>query len=178
MQSMNTMFNTIRGASPRTKSAEKDKSTEDSLSSGQVMTPPRSPKSQAAIEKCMSAIEECRLVLAGGASCHRDDDLLHELALSKNGLQFSTTGVALPSGRLPREPLENSFEEDNDEPPPKVERPSSGKVKAALRDASWENASWEEQEQGGKPRLFRKARFFRWPKPLARMLLEVEARGC
>ncbi|KAJ1480034.1 hypothetical protein T484DRAFT_1957529 [Baffinella frigidus] len=165
----------------------------------------RSPRSQAAIEKCIAAIAECRAVLAerkedeSSDACH-DDDLLEKIALRAGQAQRGrhlSTGRAEFNKSLPSKDMTRWLDDTPGEPPavaslPLASRslktgtsstaappsPESVVVKKALRDASWENAAWEFQT--GKPREFRKKTFLGslWPKPSAKMLMEVEARGC
>ena len=146
-------------------------------------TPQKSPRSQAAIDKCMAALENCKAVLAQSAengSSHDDDLIMRELFfLASQGQGSLSLAAGSPYALLKSPtyiPRGVAFEIDTlrwDDCPVVVET-SGGMVKEKMRDASWENASWE--AQGGRPRVFRTP--YRWPKPSAAMLLEVEARGC
>ena len=198
MQSMNKMRDAMRGASSQTKSAEEDTimdATSPRASFNHAIgaangaskrrnygdsTPQRSPRSQAAIDKCMASLENCKAVLAQSAengssdACHDDDLLLRELALLASQAQGS---LLLASGSpcalrksptyIPRGVASDMLRWDDSAV---VAETSSGVVKEKLRDVSWE-------AQGGGPRVFRKTPY-RWLTPSVEMLLEVEARGC
>ena len=150
--------------------------------------PTRSPKSQAAIEKCMAAIEECKAVLAQSGSS--DDDFLHELALHA-GKALDGSAIATGSSRaFPKKPphiqVESTCKEDmhrwledvtTDCVPPTYRTPTPAAnswVMEALKDTSSEGGS----PNASSPKVYRKSPYIRRPRPTPEMLLEVEARGC
>ena len=248
MNSMNRMFNAIRGASSQQKEATASESAEEASANGfakgdrvssesalsgsstppldrsNSMTtcdpprintmalpsvslsflvaadhasspPPRSPKSQAAIEKCMAAIEECKAVLAQSGS---SDPFLYELALHA-GPALGGSPTAAGSSRVsPKKPphilsgreralgLKNQGESASKEDMHRwLEDVTTDRAPPAYRTApapaatSWVvEAMRDASSQGGSPKVYRKSPYFRRPTPSPEMLFEVEARGC
>mmetsp|Transcript_57599 Transcript_57599/g.137314 ORF Transcript_57599/g.137314 Transcript_57599/m.137314 type:complete len:259 (+) Transcript_57599:37-813(+) len=71
------------------------------------LAPPRSPRSQAAIDKCMAAIAECRAVLAESnqdesSDAWHDDDLIDKIALRRVGAVYRRGAPSSTSHFRPR----------------------------------------------------------------------------
>ncbi|KAJ1480047.1 hypothetical protein T484DRAFT_1957540 [Baffinella frigidus] len=140
-----------------------------------LKTPSRSPRSQAAIDKCLAAVEECRVVLeesaADGSSAEcLDDDLMQEFA---RHARHAGQGSAAPTtvANSCEEDMHRWLEHDPNSPAPTSTSPD-GWVREKMKDASAEGPTVY------RPKVFRKSPYIRRPRPSPEMLLRVEERGC